>query len=230
MNTTWQLCVTVILASAISAVAQGPKGTEARRAATSYPAHNEVGGIAVGARLLSPKEARRGFVSDINRCCMVVEVAFYPSAAKPLNLSLNDFVLKIKDADIQAKPSSATVVAASLQKKAGSDRDVTVAPYYGVGYETGRGYDPVTGRQGGSGVTQTGGVMVGVGQSGPNPASTDKDRSVMETELSEKGLPEGAASAPVAGYIYFPISSKKSGARQLEYKVGEEKVVLSLPQ
>jgi len=229
MKTNWQLCTAVILASTLTAAAQGPKGTEARHAATSYAAHSEVSGVAVGARLLTPKEARRAFVSDINRCCTVVEVAFYPPADRPLNLSLNDFVLKIKNADVQAKPSSATVVAASLQKKAGSDRDVTVAPYYGIGYESGRGYDPVTGRQGG-GVTQTGGVMVGVGQSGPNPASTDRDRSVMETELSEKGLPEGAASAPVAGYIYFPVSSKKNGARQLECKVGEEKIVLSLPQ
>ena len=91
-------------------------------------------------------------------------------------------------------------------------------------------YDPVTGTTQGSGVTQTTGVLVGIGRPGPNPASTDKDRSAMEAELGEKGLPEGTASTPVAGYIYFRISSKKQTAtHQLEYKLGESKVVLSLP-
>jgi hypothetical protein len=225
----WKLCIAIILASATFLVADGPKGTEPRLAASGYPAHVEVNGIAVGAVLLTADEARRNFASDINRCCLVVEVAFYPPKDKPLNVSLNDFVLRIKDTDVAEKPSSAKVIAGSLQKKARADRDVTVSPSYGVTYQSGRNYDPVTGTTQGSGVTQTTGVLVGVGQRGPNPASTDKDRSAMEAELSEKGLPEGAASTPVAGYVYFPVSSKKKNAVQLEYKLGGEKVVLALP-
>jgi hypothetical protein len=224
----WKLCVAMILVSATSLVADGPKGTEPRLAATGYGAHTEINGIAVGASLLTPDQARRNFASDVNRCCLVVEIAFYPPKDKPVNVSLNDFVLRIKDTDVAAKPSSAKVIAGSLQKKARSDRDVTVSPAYGVTYQSGRGYDPVTGSTG-SGVTQTSGVVVGVGQRGPNPASTDKDRSAMEAELSEKGLPEGAASAPVAGYVYFPVSSKKKNPVQLEYKLSGDKVVLRLP-
>jgi hypothetical protein len=226
----WKLCAAMTLASVTFLVAEGPKGTEPRTAATGYPAHAEVNGIAVGATLLTADQARRTFVSDVNRCCLVVEVAFYPPKDAPLNISLNDLVLTTKDAEAAAKPSSAKVIAASLQKKAHADRDVTVSPSYGVTYQSGRNYDPVTGTTQGNGVTQTSGVLVGIGHPGPNPASTDKDRSAMEAELSEKGLPEGAASAPVAGYIYFPVSSKKkSAAHQLEYKLGESKVVLPLP-
>jgi len=226
----WKLCVAIILATATFLMADGPKGTEPRPAATGYPAHTEINGMAVGASLLTADQARRHFVSDVNRCCLVVEVAFYPAKDKPLNVSLNDFVLRVKDSDIAAKPSTAKVIAAGLQKKARSDRDVTVYPSYGVTYQSGRTYDPVTGTTQGSGVTQTTGVMVGIGNPGPNAASTDKDRSAMEAELSEKGLPEGTTSAPVAGYVYFPISSKKKNAvHQLEYKLGEEKVVLALP-
>jgi hypothetical protein len=225
-----KLCVAIILMSATFLLAEGPKGTEPRPAATSYSAHAELNGIAIGASLFTADQARRAFVSDVNRCCLVVEVAFYPQKGTPLNLSLNDFVLRIKDTDAATKPSSAKVLAASLQKKAGSDRDVTVSPSYGVAYQSGRGYDPVTGSAQGSGVTQTSGVLVGIGHPGPNAASTDKDRTAMEAELSEKGLPEGTASAPVAGYIYFPIASKKKSANhQLEYKLGDNKVVLSLP-
>jgi hypothetical protein len=222
----WKLCAAMTLASASLLMAQGPKGTEPRAAATAYPAHAEINGVAVGAKLLTADEARRHFVSDVNRCCVVVEVAFYPPKDKPLNVSLNDFALRNKDAEVAAKPSSAEVIAASLQKKAHADRNMTVSPSYGVTYQS--GYDPVTGSQ--PGVTQTSGVMVGLGRPGPNPGSTDKDRSTMAIELSEKGLPEGAASTAVAGYIYFPISSKnRTAAHQLEYKLGESKVVLSLP-
>jgi hypothetical protein len=224
----WKLCVAIILASATFLVADGPKGTEPRLAATGYPAHTEIDGIAVGASLLTAEQARRNFASDVNRCCLVVEIAFYPPKDKPLNVSLNDFVLRIKDTDVAAKPSSAKVIASSLQKKARADRDVTVSPGYGVTYQSGHGYDPATGTTGG-GVTQTTSVIVGVGQRGPNPASTDKDRSAMEAELSEKGLPEGTAAGPVAGYVYFPVSSKKKSDMQLEYRLGEEKVVLALP-
>jgi hypothetical protein len=226
----WKLYVAATLASVTFLAAEGPKGTEPRLAATAYSVHAEIDGVAVGATLLSADEARRHFVSDVNRCCVVVEVAFYPAKDNPLNLSLNDFVLRIKDTEVASKPSSAEVIAASLQKKAHADRDVTVSPSYGVTYQSGRTYDPVTGSAQGSGVTQTSGVLVGIGRPGPNPASTDKDRSAMEAELSEKGLPVGTTSAPVAGYIYFPISSKKkTSAHLLEYKLGGSKVVLPLP-
>jgi hypothetical protein len=47
----------------------------------------------------------------------------------------------------------------------------------------------------------------------------------METELAEKGLPEGAASSPVAGYIYFPVSPMKKSDYQVEYVSDGKKLV-----
>jgi hypothetical protein len=70
--------------------------------------------------------------------------------------------------------------------------------------------------------------MVGIG-GGPKPASSDKDRAVMETELSEKGLPEGMTSTPVSGYIYFPVTRKKNARLELQYKLNGTTVVVSLP-
>ncbi len=197
-----RICVAIILLSVTLLLANGPQGTEPRSAATRYPAHSEISSVALGASRLSADQARKGFVSDINRCCIVVEVALYPSKGKPVNVSLNDFVLRIKDTDVVAKPSSAKVIAASLQKKARSDRDVTVYPSYGVTYQSGHGCDPVTGTQG-SGVTQTTGVVVGIGPSGSNPASTDKDRSVMETELSRKASPKASPLLPLPAISIF---------------------------
>ena len=71
---------------------------------------------------------------------------------------------------------------------------------------------------------------VGADPSQPRAASTDRDRDTMELELSEKGLPEGTASAPVAGYLYFPLSStKKTPARQIEYTLNGKKMILRVP-
>jgi hypothetical protein len=159
---------------------------------------------------------------------MVIEVGLYPSKDKAADVSLNDFVLHVKNTDTSSKASSAKVVAASLQKKARDTRDVTVSPTVGVGYGTGPSYDPVYGPHGG-GVTTAAGVGVGIGSRGDQPGSSEKDRSVMETELSEKGLPEGTASAPVAGYLYFSIPRNKKVAYQLEYMLNGEKVLLTLP-
>jgi hypothetical protein len=208
--------------------APGPKGTVPKASSTNYARHVEYDGVSVGATLLTPEQARKTFVSDVNRCCAIVELAFYPPKGKAFDLSLNDFVLRVIGTDTAAKPSSAKVVAASLQKKAAKDRDIAVSPTVGVGYGN-NGYDPVTGRNGG-GVYQQMGVNVGVGNGGPNPPSTDKDRSAMEAELSEKGVPEGTTSAPVAGYLYFPVASRKKGtAYQLEYTINGQKVLLALP-
>lgn len=50
----------------------------------------------------------------------------------------------------------------------------------------------------------------------------------MELELGEKGLPEGVASAPVSGYLYFalPSGKNKKGPYQLEYTLNGQKVIL----
>jgi hypothetical protein len=185
--------------------------------------------VGIGVVLLAPEQARKQFVSDVNRCCVVVEVALYPAKDKPLTVSLNDFAISEVGSDAGSKPASSKVIAATLQKKAANTRDVSVYPSVGVGYGSG-GYDPVTGARAPGGTYKQVGVGVGIGGNGPQSGSTDKDRAAMETELAEKGLPEGSVAAPVAGYIYFPITRKKGTNLQLSYTVNGQKVVLQLPR
>lgn len=207
-----------------SSALAGPKGTVPRLAPTQYPVSAQRDGFSIGAKLLSRKEARKNFVSDVNSCCIAVEIAVYPDKDKPLNISLNDFILRVKNVESALKAASPRIAAASVQKNAKSGRDIAVFPTSTVGYSSGSVYDPVTGtRQGGGVYTQTG---VGVAVGRPNgPGVSDKDRSVMETELAEKGLPEGAASSPVAGYIYFPVSPMKKADYQVEYVSDGKKLV-----
>jgi len=197
--------------------------------ATQYPAHAELDGVGVGAKLLSRDEARKAFVSDVNDCCLVVEIALYPRKDRAVDVSLNDLTLRQIGSETAAKPSSAKLIAATLQKSSRAKRDISVYPSTEIGYGSGPAYDPNTGTQRAGGVYTRTGVGVGIGSAGAG--ATDKDRSTMEMELSEKGLPEGSATAPVAGYVYFPIhSTKKKVGYELSYVVSGNKVVLSLSQ
>ena len=205
-----------------------PNGTVPNSSASQYPAHARLGGIDVGARLLSPSEVRKTFVSDLNRCCVVVEVAVFPNSEKHFTVSMDDLTLRVAGREKIAKASSASVVSAALQKDAQQERDVSIEPTVNVGYQSGTVYDPTTGTTRGGGVYTGAGVGVGVGQRGDQPGASEKDRSVMETELSEKALPEGESVSPVAGYVYFQISRSKNAKYQLQYRVNGDSMQLDL--
>jgi len=202
-----------------ASLAAGPRGTVPKAGANHYAAHAEKGGVSVGATMLTSDEARKVFVSEVNRCCVVVEVALYPVKDRPQAVSLDDFSVRVVGSETAVKPSSAKVVAASIQKSAESQRDIAVSPSVGVGS--------------GSGPYGQHGTYVGVGVAisapGSHSGSSDRDRDTMQTELSEKGLPEGTASAPVAGYLYFSLTKQKNTTLQLECGLHGEKIVLPLP-
>jgi hypothetical protein len=202
-------------------------GTAPRASADKYPAHVEKDGLAIGGELLAKKAVSRIFASDLNRCCLVVEVAFYPTKDEPVNLSLVDFALLKEGSDKPIRPESPTVVAAKLQKDRSPLTSGGVRPTGSVGYETGTYQDPVTGQpvhvhsvDAGVGVTKDPGIP---------PAVSDHDREVMEWELSSKCLQEDKASIPIAGYLYFPIpKSEKDAKYTLTYYSDAGPIVLNL--
>lgn len=228
MNRNILLASALLVATAVAV--SGPRGTVPKAGANHYAAHAEKDGASVGATSLTSDEVRKVFVSEVNRCCVVVEVAFYPSKDKPQAVSLDDFSLRVVGSETAVKPSSAKVVAASIQKSAESQRDVTVSPSVGVGYESGTYTDPATGaRVNSHGTYREVGVAATVSEPGSHSGSSERDRDTMQTELSEKGLPEGSASAPVAGYLYFPLTKKKNTSLRLECVLNGNKVTLPLP-
>jgi hypothetical protein len=222
----------IILLGATVVLAQGPRGTVPLDSAEKYPAHASQDGNSVGATLLTPSQAKKEFSSDLNRCCVAVEVALFPRADGQLTVSLNDFALRETGKEISSRPSSAEVVAGKLHRKVEpdhpGDRNVSISPTTTIGYESG-GIDPASGQRRGGGVVTSTGVGVGVGgPRPPAPASSDADLRTMELELHEKGLPEGSTANPVAGYLYFSVPRNAKSGYELVYTVGEKKVVLQL--
>ncbi len=211
-----------------------PRGTVPRPTADQYDAHAEQNGFAIGASLLSASQARKAFNTEVDRCCLVVEVALYPPKDGLTEVSLSDFALRVAGKDIATRPTSAEVVAGKLQRPLEpkpDGRDVVISQHAGIGYQTG-GVDPVTGLPRPGGVVTSSGAGVGVGVGGsrdPKAGSTDADRRTLELELREKGLPEGNTATPVSGYLYFSMAPKKNAKYQLEYMLNGNKVTLALP-
>jgi hypothetical protein len=221
------LAVGIICATAVASDA--PRGTVPRAAADKYSSHAEQNGFSIGATLLTASQARKEFATDVDHCCLVVEVGLFPKKDGLTEVSQADFALRIAGKDIATRPSSAEVVAGKLHRAAepkADNHDVVISPTTSIGYQTG-GIDPVTGAPRRGGVVTGAGVGVGVGgPQEPKPASTDADRRTMELELREKGLPEGNTANPVSGYLYFWLPQHKNAKYQLEYMLDGNKITL----
>jgi hypothetical protein len=217
-----------------SVVAAVPRGTVPKSTVSQYRAHAERNGIGIGATLLPSDQVRKAFTANVNRCCFVVEVALYPKQDSPLDLSLDDLTMRVSGVAVVVRPYSPRAVAATLQEKADTGRQVTTSTSVGVGYESGTYIDPVTGQPTKvKGVTTETGVGVAVGPPGSQPGGSNQTRDSMEIELAEQALPEGSTAAPVSGYLYFPKSSlkkKKDATLQLHYALKDQTVILSLPE
>jgi len=227
-----KLWTSAILIGVASIASAGPRGTVPKSSVDQYRAHAERDGVGIGAVLLTSDQVHKTFASNVNRCCLVVEVAFYPPKDKPLEISLDDLTMKAAGSDTLVRPLSARAVAATLQEKAEQGRTVAATTNVGVGYESGTYIDPVTGQPTKvHGVTTETGVGLAVGPPGSQPGSSNSSRDAAEIELAERGLVEGSASAPVAGYLYFPrsVKKKKDTPLQLQYALKDQTVVLSLP-
>ena len=227
MKPSWATaCLILVLCSAVPA--QDRRGTPPRQESNRYPFHVNDERLSLGAVLIPADKVRKLFVTDLGQDYLVVEVGVYPGINQSAEVLSTAFTVRIAGTDSASRPANPKIIAAMAQRKAAGQRDITVYPQVGIGYESGRTYDPVTGRE-----RREGGVVtsagVGVGIDPGQTASTEKDREVMELELTEKSLPEGNTRNPVAGYLYFPLPDKKKKAAryQLEYAAGNMK--LSLP-
>jgi hypothetical protein len=230
---------TFLLVVSMCVSAQAQRGTVPLESAEQYPIHAAQPAVGVGVRLLTQAEAHKTFSVDLNHCCLVVEVALFPQKDGAIAVSLDDFVMrtKSKSDELSDRPFSPEAVVAALEKKPelyhpeeGTDDRAGVHHTTGIGYESTRVNTP-NGKESSHGVILSTGTSVGVGVGGQRPGPDDRNRHLAETELRAKGLPEGQLTAPIAGYLYFPLPSKKDkkAERQLEYWVNGERIVLRLP-
>ncbi|HZQ50966.1 MAG TPA: hypothetical protein VFB14_02155 [Bryobacteraceae bacterium] len=211
---------------ALLALAQTGSGVHPRPVPNDYSVTQKTGTATYAASLLPAHEVKDLFAVDISKDYLVFEVACYPTPAATLSVHPDDFLIKTGSHGEFVHPSDAVTVASLIQQKNSprphpGGRDTEVYTSANIGYESGT--DPYTGRRV-HGVYTGGGVGVGTGPAGPPPplppGSTPQDRAILESQLSDKALPSGSFSAPVAGFVYFPkkeVKKKTNGAYDLEY-------------
>ncbi len=235
-------CLAIALICMSSLIAQTHRGTVPRSAATDYAAHASQESIQVGASLLTHKELKKIFATDVNQCCLVVEVAFYPAQGPRDNkdnfvkISLDDFMLREAGMEIGVKPSMPDVLSARLEvQPVTPDREHRPGVTSGsdIGYErTTQQNGPERSTSGGVVQRSSVGIGVPIGGSGgsrlPEGRNAEGNRRAIEAELTEKALPEITAWEPIAGYLYFSVPKKKKGGYELVYMAGDKKVVLPL--
>jgi hypothetical protein len=94
-----------------TALASNAQGTVPHTELDKYSAHAQQNEVSIGATLLTAGQVRKVFRTDVNKCCVVVEVAIYPQKDRPIEVWLNDFALRPVGRDTGARPSSPKVVA-----------------------------------------------------------------------------------------------------------------------
>ena len=219
-----------VLAATLAAA--GPRGTTPKTSADEYRAQARRNGVAIGASILSFDQVMKTFhSSDIDRCCIVVEVALYPEKDTSLPVSMDDFTVQVPGNDTVVRPYTAQAVASTIEQYPDTAKTGTTT-HAGVNYEWGTEIDPVTGqpRKVHSTTTETGTHISNEPSDSPPPPVVIQ---AVEDKVAEKALPEGTTSAPVAGYLYFPRSmikkQKKNAGLNLSYQWKDQTLVLSLP-
>jgi hypothetical protein len=203
----------LVLLSFAMVVFAGETGIRPRPAAADYPAHQSGAGVTLGAVVVPADHVKKLFAVDLNKLgYVVVEMAVYPDAN--VEIAARDFLLRMGSDGSTVRPATAATIAGRLHTKAAPPPQLPSRVQV-HGSET-IGYESATygGRRAGGVFTEST-VGVGVGEQpmpAPAPKSGRKDTDALsvQVDLENQALPDGRFSQPVAGYLYFPATSKKS--------------------
>jgi hypothetical protein len=216
----------------LAAVALAGDGRTPRSSSSDYPVHQDTDAATIAAVRVPPEQLNKNFPASFSRKYVVVEVAIYPKAGA-VDVVGSDFALVRVDGE--SHPDTAEEVAGLWRPHTTAHPDTSSrGPHVTTetGVVLGSGTDPVTGRRT-SGVGTYEGVGVSNAPAPAPPSSTgtsNADADRMEAQLEKWSLPEGKTGSPVAGYLYFPVTTKGlKGALELQYTHDGSTANLKLP-
>jgi hypothetical protein len=215
----------VVAGFAVSLPVCAGDGLPPRASSSEYPVCRESQNATIAAALVPPDLAKKVFPPEVSKNFVVVEVAVFPLEGQIADVDSFDFGLKFSAGEVSHPRAPDEVVSLWMEQDAPQPPSKA-----GVTGETGgvytSGNDPATGRSRGWGTYS--GVGVGSGDPAP-PHPPSGDPRGGEANLGAKALPEGPAVRPVAGYLYFPLPSKKRKSGPLELQYLKDGVLVSLP-
>jgi hypothetical protein len=200
-------------------------GVPPRAGGSDYPVHRNTQNATLAAGVVSPEMAKKIFPPEVYKNYVVVEVAVFPRDGKTVYVDAFDFGLKFSAGEASYPRTPEEIVSVWEEKSAPQPPSkVDVTTVTGVVYSSGN--DPANGRSHGWGTYS--GVEVGPGRPAPpRPLSTDPQ--VFEANVRARALPEGPAVRPVAGYLYFPLPSRKAKSGPVELRYLKDGVLATLP-
>ena len=203
-----------------STQAQGPIGVHPR-SPSDYAISAQLNGATFAASILSSDQVKHIFSADISKSYVVIEVACFPATNSSLDVHPDDFLVKTGTKGEFIQPADGVTVASVIQGKNSHPPPSrpAVQTEAAVGYQTGT---DAYGRRVHSVYTEAGATVGPDPNLPPDPRAggSQQDRQNLEYQLMDRSLGEGRTSAPVAGYLYFPIASLKklpANTYQLQY-------------
>jgi hypothetical protein len=227
----WHAGLTHSLLLALVSAAWLSAQTTAKEKATDYPVHADVGTLSIGAEYLVhsiPAHSQTFFARDY----LVVDVAVFPGRQEPVEIGNNTFTLRINGRKETIFRDTPGFVAASLkypdweqQRRAEMEAGVGNAGVT-IGRPTAVGRFPDDPTPGHSRLP-------------PAPKAPTPDESAgieqdapqnVDEALAQVALPDGPASKPVAGYIFFHYRGKAKSIKSVElvYEGKQGSVTLKL--
>jgi hypothetical protein len=190
----------------VAALAVAGSGLAPRSGPSEYPAHASAGQLTLAAAAVSADQAKKILGARIDQAgYLVFEVALYPEPGSEGTVSLGDFTLRQGADGTIMRASEPDVVATAVVPYPPASQPSIPGKVH-AGTETVLVHESAPNPRSGVGTIEE----VGVGPSTdtppppPNTAAKDRTRNQLEQSLTEKQLPTGRITQPVAGYLYFP--------------------------
>ena len=207
---------TILLAAALGAAACAA-GAEPKPRAEDYRSHGAAGGVAIGAEYLVrslPSAGEMFFVRDY----LVVEVAVYPARNSPVLVAHSHFTLRLNGRKQALFPQTPGIVAASLKYPDWEHRPALTASAGAgdagviIGRPRTAGRFPGDPRPGRERLPEAPRVP------GPqNPGGIERaERQQPDAAAVSAALPEGEATSPVSGLLYFAYRGKTKAVKKVE--------------
>lgn len=153
--------------------------------------------VSISATAITDRDQiRQALGADLGADMVLVKVTFRPVSDKPIQISLDDFLLVSQKGDFQrAQPFEPGQIA-------GSDTLILTPQADGSGNKK-----PRFGGFGLGGMIGTGSGVKGPANSKVEENKSDKQNPMLAL-LAEKGLPEKETKDEVSGFLYFQINGK----------------------
>lgn len=170
--------------------------------------------VAVECTILEAAQLQQLLGSDFGGLYVVVETTLTPQAAKPLDIHLDDFLMRSEQTGEHTGPLVASQIAGSSS--------LVVTP-------TGVGGGAV-GAQNTGGYGGFGGIMMGSGggmgtvQGNKSEVKTSAKKDPMLDVLKRKILTEKTTTEPVTGLLFFPMEKEKIKHLVLIYTAKQDKL------